>query len=684
MQTRTSSTAPSQEAFGHYFPHIDGIRALAILPVLVYHVTGFLCPGGFAGVDVFFVISGYLITGGILRDFGKNKFTIRGFYHRRIRRILPAYFTVLVCIFIVGCIVFYSTMLVHLSDSSVMGTLFSANIYAWREGGNYFAAETHQNPLLHLWSLGVEEQFYFFIPILCATIWKVRSRLIVPVFSLIAAGSLAAALWAMSTGKQNSAFYLLQYRAWELLLGSLLAMAPGLPKGDPGVRLGASVRIKNEYFAWLGLILVLVPYYTLSPTSPFPGLTALSPVFGAALMIRYGQAGPVSRLLGSRFFVFIGKISYSLYLWHWPVTVFWRYVTYDHLYFLDYVGMYVVSLALGYLSWRLVELPVRNSPRWTMKRSFAFAISGIAVLVTVGTFCLFSRGWSGVLHAQANRHVYVPPKIVETMVASKVRQFQVLTGLPSDLSKAVLFSNGGEGDSQVGLPGHPPDYYLIGDSHAGALQLGFDILSKQTGQAGLVSTVFGTKLYDPGNPETRHFFKKLAEHPEISKIILATYWHHNDRPQDFQLLREFAKHVQQLNKTLYIIQDVPYYETSPCEMTARLKIIAPRVDAQAKYEGTFQTGQKYDELQSFINSQIQDIGKSCGATVIPLNLAFKQGDIYVTEGDIDGRSCPLYADKNHLSPYGSLLAARFILPYVYPSGVALGKAAGLKEVMSAQ
>lgn len=372
----------NQGAHGTYYPHIDGIRAFAVLPVMLFHILASLCPGGFAGVDVFFVISGYLITGGILRDLKKGRFTISGFYHRRIRRILPAYFALITGVFTAGCVLYYALPLMGLGDTAIAGTLFSANLFFYAFGGTYFAADLHGNALLHLWSLSVEEQFYLFIPLLCAIIWKFRRRLVAPMLAVLAIISLTSAIYVVAvSGATNSApFYLLHFRAWELLAGSLLAMLPPLLR--PGAT-GADRPIsRSSALSVLGLLLVIAPYAMLSSATPFPGAAALPSVIGAALLIRFGERGWVGRLLASRPLVAIGKISYSLYLWHWPVTVFWRYVTYGQLYAWDYIGMFVLSLLLGWLSWRFVEQPVRTSPAWTPRRTFAFAGTGISLLVS--------------------------------------------------------------------------------------------------------------------------------------------------------------------------------------------------------------------------------------------------------------------------------------------------------------
>ena len=540
MQQQASSTDSAPGVHGRYFPHIDGIRALAVLPVVLFHILAMLCPGGFVGVDVFFVISGYLITGGILRDLAKDRFTIRAFYYRRIRRIMPAYFAMILGVFAVGCALYYSTPLIYFGDAVTAGTLFFANIHFWDMAGDYFAPQIHSQALLHLWSLSVEEQFYFFIPLICAVIWKLRRRWIAPVFSMLAVASLGMAVHAVLAGKQSYAFYLLPFRAWELLAGSLLAMIPAVACApadrSPDRKTSASSGKRHSFFALTGLLMVLIPYAVMSSSTPFPDLTAASSVLGTVLLIRYGQSGWVSRILSWRPFVATGKISYSLYLWHWPVTVFWRYATYDQLCIYDYIGMFLLSVILGYLSWRFVELPVRTSSFWTMRRSFAFATAGIVLLATLGAACSYYKGWPTLLHPQANllAGASTPPQGVR--IQSFLRRIDAATGarfsfLHKNIQKreAVVLDGGGNGSSVIGDSGQPL-VFLVGDSHAGSLRHGLDTVLREKNLAGYAVVCSSTTMFDMNLPETKAALKKLNEMPTVSAVILAELWqrYHED------------------------------------------------------------------------------------------------------------------------------------------------------------
>lgn len=676
----TNATYSSRVIHGEYFPHIDGIRGLAVLPVVLFHILAALCPGGFAGVDVFFVISGYLITGGILRDLDRGRFSISGFYHRRIRRIMPAYFVLIAAVFAAGCGLLYAKRLVFLGESVAAGTLFAANFHFWMLGGDYFAPRLHAQPLLHLWSLSVEEQFYLFIPLLCAVIFKFRRRWVAPVLAVLAVLSLAGAVYAVMSGRQNSAFYLLQFRAWELLAGSLLAAL--------GVRASAAPPgSRSNLTALLGLFLVLAPYGLLSSSIPFPGLAALPSVIGTVLLLRYGPCGPVSRFLSWRPLVLTGKASYSLYLWHWPVTVFWKYAVHDQLWISDYLGMFALSLLLGFLSWRFVEMPVRASSAWTLRRSFAFATAGITMLVAAGTACVYFRGWPDRLHPVANQLACDGPRapFVEARsrallrrVGSVVGQAWCSTRLPSRC-EAQAFCYGEDANAPIGAGGRP-ELLLLGDSHAGSLQYGLDQALRELGRSGLVISRSATLMFDLNNSACQQALAELKRHPGIDKVVLVQFWSHYDRAcrsrQEapiVQRLETFARRIRAMNKELYILTDNPVRDFSPGDIAAQMQIFPPR-HRDAKWDGT-QSREEYERTQGAINQRLAEACSRTGAVLVPLHLGLLQSGQYPAFMQQNGRPIPLYRDEHHLSPYGSLEAAKFVATAICPAGPLYAKSA---------
>ncbi|MEN6426570.1 MAG: acyltransferase family protein [Phycisphaerales bacterium] len=662
---------------GAYFPHIDGIRALAVLPVLLFHVFPWLCPGGFCGVDVFFVISGYLITGSILRDLQNNHFTIRGFYHRRIRRIFPANFALIAGVFVAGCAIYYCVPLKRLGDTMVASTLFSANLFFWSNVGNYFEPEVHGNPLLNLWSLSVEEQFYLFIPLLCAIVFKFQRCLVAPALAIVGILSFCSAVYAVTSGNQSSAFYLLHYRAWELAAGCMLATIVDsrhqTQRSEQRVSDVPPHRTRNKVnvLATAGMVMVMAPYWALSSRTPFPGAAALPSVLGTALLICFGQASFVGRVLTWRPMVFVGLISYSLYLWHWPVTVFWKYAVYDQLYAWDYAGMLVLSFLLAFLSWRFVEVPVRTSPTWTKKKSFAFAGTGVALLVSVGAACSFSRGWPTILHPRANRLTaeinIQTPSSLENGLLRVIRRAKSLLGQDSSNEEVTRWRllAGLPGRYNLGLPTQP-EVALIGDSHAGALGAGLDVWLLENDKSGLLLSQSATPMFDLSLPQCREALSELDKYPTVTKVILAQGWFYllankADSGSNLRKIEEFADEIRRRRRTLYVTSDVPLFNGT--DIAAKSAIIAPR-EMEVGWDGTL-TQQQHDEAQGQFNSRLKDVCHRTGAVFVPLHLAFMQSGRYVAFEEQNGKRIALYRNYDHVSVEGAIRAIRFLMPHVF-------------------
>lgn len=334
-----------------YRADIDGLRAIAVLPVVFFHagIAGFT--GGFVGVDVFFVISGYLITGIIQDELNQGRFSLGGFYERRFRRIIPALGFVMLLTTIAAWLLFLPAFLEDYGKSLVAVGTFTSNIYFWKYSG-YFESSALLRPLLHTWSLAVEEQFYIVMPLAMLLLTWLHRKWRLALFIATALISLGLSIYATSVAPTAN-FFLLPTRSWELLIGSILAIA----KCEARVR-----PFGNSVIGIGGILLIAAPVYFYSETTSFPGLTALAPCLGAALVIYSGGArGSVAaRLLSVRALVFIGRISYSLYLIHWPVTVFARYLTLREPGFMDAIAIVTVSGALAIFSWHFVEGPFRS------------------------------------------------------------------------------------------------------------------------------------------------------------------------------------------------------------------------------------------------------------------------------------------------------------------------------------
>ncbi len=334
-----------------YRPDIDGLRGVAVTSVLIHHINGRLLPGGFIGVDIFFVISGFLITSHIFREIQAGSFQWKEFYKRRINRILPAFLTMIAFCLLVSPFLLSANDLIVFTKSAFAAVVGLSNIFFLRAYGAYFAPEAGEAVLLHTWTLGVEEQFYIIWPILLLLIVSLaRHRLLT-----ILAGLTIVAVVVSAYGAEHfpkAAYYLLPTRFFELLIGGILA-----------VFLADRQRPRwshSPLVALVGYFLILYGLFRLNSQSTFPGLNALFPCLGSALLILYGTDRRPSAVLSNRVLVFIGLISYSLYLWHWPIIA---YVNYLGIPIGPTAGLGIVALSvsLAWLSWKYIEVPFRSS-----------------------------------------------------------------------------------------------------------------------------------------------------------------------------------------------------------------------------------------------------------------------------------------------------------------------------------
>lgn len=361
LACQASSRNP-MEAHRH---DIDGLRAFAVVAVILYH-TGVIS-GGFVGVDVFFVISGFLITSIIIEERADGRFSMLRFYERRIRRLLPALLTVVFAVLIGSSILFLPDDARSVGSSAAATALFVPNVHLWR-GAGYFTEAAEAKPLLHLWSLGVEEQFYLIWPALLLVIGKARGPILA-----VAGASLALSAWG-AVHAPDATFYLLPSRAWELLLGALIAGSTW------GETLGSTWR---NVLSWTGFFMIAAPAALYAPRLPFPGLTALLPCLGAAALIVAGPAGHLNRALAIKPVVFVGLISYSLYLWHWPAIVFARYALVDRATPIVIGAAVAVSSVAAVVSWRFIEQPARQA-RVRRSNVYLMAAAGTILALIAG------------------------------------------------------------------------------------------------------------------------------------------------------------------------------------------------------------------------------------------------------------------------------------------------------------
>lgn len=391
-----------------YRREIDGLRAVAVIPVILFHAGFTFFSGGYVGVDIFFVISGYLITGIIVSELEQGKFSILRFYERRARRILPALFFVMLCCIPFAIMWMLPSQFKDFSQSLVAVSLFASNILFWRESG-YFATSSEDKPLLHTWSLAVEEQYYLLFPVFLILLWRFGRNPIFYSIIVISVTSLLLSEWGWRN-EPTANFYLAPSRAWELLAGSICAF---LQFGKP--------QKSNNMLSVFGLALILFAIFFYDEATPFPSIYALVPVLGAALIILYGTRNTwVARLLSHKGFVGIGLISYSAYLWHQPLFAFARIRSLNTPEQWVMLILAAASLALAYLSWRYVEQPFRK--RTTPSLHSQGATLGAAGLVGIA-FILF--GVMGIVNDGARTQYLttdLQSRYLETAISSPLRE----------------------------------------------------------------------------------------------------------------------------------------------------------------------------------------------------------------------------------------------------------------------
>ncbi|TCB50943.1 acyltransferase [Acinetobacter sp. ANC 4779] len=475
-----------------YRPDIDGLRAIAVSLVIFNHLGWSLFSGGYIGVDIFFVISGYLITIILTRDIQSQQFSMARFYKKRVVRLAPAYFTVLAVVSVVAWHVMLPGELTEYFESVMYATLLIANIYMRNEVGDYFSPSVENVPLLHLWSLGVEEQFYIFWPLLLWMFFAKSSRkylwMMISIFIIVL---LSYAQYQLAQNPAK-AYYSMPVRAFELLLGALVTCLPQ-PKLPKKILQG---------LVWVAVIILFVAAVYFDKQTPFPGLMALIPCLATAVIIYFGQSVPSSNLLlSNQFSTWIGKISYPLYLWHWPIIVLFG------IYMLplnleNQIIIILVSLLLAYLTYMLVEKPLK---RFVMAKNYKVIILGFLLpaigFITAAQTIKSNDGFPdrfppSVYAKQEALHAY----------AHVIRSKCIDTGDPKvlpDLKDCVL-----------GQPKDEVDFLLIGDSHANAYTAMLDEWAKDASLRGYDITQSST-FYLPG---VKRFIFKMNHWEELSKF----------------------------------------------------------------------------------------------------------------------------------------------------------------------
>ncbi|MGE8188084.1 acyltransferase family protein [Pseudomonas sp. NPDC086278] len=642
-----------------YRRDIDGLRAIAVIAVVLFHfgVPGFT--GGFVGVDIFFVISGYLITSIIWNQRQAGRFSFADFWARRARRILPALFVMIIAVLAVGWFLLAPKDYEELGRSVRYQVMFVSNILFMRQDG-YFDVASDLKPLLHTWSLAVEEQFYIVFPLLLTVLASRLKHWRLALFGVLLV-SFGLSVWAV-VHHPEKAFFLLPMRAWELLAGAMLAVAPRSQwrLTQAGAQLISAV----------GAGLILLAVFCYDKSTPFPGAAALLPTLGVVALIWSNghRQTLVGGLLASRVLVGVGLISYSWYLWHWPVFVFASYASVDEPGPFDIGALILLSLVLGYLSWRFVETPFRERRLLAGRRQILIAAGvGVLVLGLAGQALRWTDGLPARLSAQALQYAKGKewrPELMRCLADDKT---------PDD----KLFCH-------YGTPAPTASKALVwGDSHATALIPVFDDGARKHGVSVILASSPGCipvegLEYDKTCARFNRRVESALEPQAVGDVVLVARWSlylygdvkgdlghvlrdsrgHYDRADAEQRLadglRATVRQLRDGGHRVWLVKEAPLQQFSPPYRLSRLAMLHRPTDGEGLAVA------EHFKRQAFISQLFAQIAAAnSGVTVIdPAPLLCADGGLCRTE--LDGHS--LYTDDNHLSEVG----ARFIAPMLDP------------------
>ena len=526
-------TEPKRETRLSYRPDVDGLRAVAVLSVAGYHYWSQYIPGGYVGVDIFFVISGYLLSAIIISDVEAGRFTFSRFYERRIRRIFPALFALLAFTTVIACFLDWPSQLLTYCRTMAAAALSCSNFYFWLTS-NYFDAGAAANPLLHTWSLGVEEQFYVVLPIFVVLVHRFFPRHLRAAVTIVTVASLA---WSIVNVRldRTAAFYLPFTRAWELMFGAMLTL-----RVIPAPR----SHILQECLSTLGLAAIIVSIFAYSGYTAFPGEFSLLPCGGAGAIIVAGRNSTtlVNRLLSLKPVVFVGLISYSLYLWHWPILVFF----FDRM---ARSGVHIpgahailllASIVVAAISWKFVETPFRTGPHRPTKRTVYIFGAGCVLASSLTVLALIlARGLPERFPAEADaiaRYVdYRDSHPSEFQMLFRPGCFMEVRQPVSEFDEAHCLA------PDSGRPG----VLLFGDSHAADLWYGLQssipgihLLEATRGQCHPARGVGRT-------PECRQFVDKVLDdwipNRSISLVVINADWSGGEFPAYTKTIEELQK-----------------------------------------------------------------------------------------------------------------------------------------------
>ncbi len=628
-----------------YRADISGLRALAVLPVVFFHFNEHWLPGGFVGVDIFFVISGYLITSILVADIDAGRFSLLRFYDRRVRRIIPAYAAVALVTALIGLFILPPVLLDSFGASLRAASVFFANRY-FLSVTHYFGAAPDELFLLHTWSLSVEEQFYLAWPLLLVVLCHPRLRRALPYILLVL---MALSLFVATRNailRPVAGFYNSNGRFWELLLGAVIALGY-VPRLREGWR--------AEAVAGTGLALILGAVLFFDPTRMiFPGVTALVPTLGAALLLWAGEEGRstlTGRLLSFGPLAGIGLISYSLYLWHWPVIAIHRYLTYRVPGLFEALALFAAMVAISAFSWRFIENPFRRHGPSTTRSEWKSVGAGaamLALLVAIGTLFTATDG----LPVRASAAFLKSEQTVNTFWRGREA---CLVGRTNDRER----------DCRFGDPRPEAPYFVLwgdsqGDQHGPAL----DAVARDMGMGLLQLTRPGCAPIAPDpaasgwqsravqdcNASRAEALKRIVDDPKIAFVVISGRWsNETSLERATGQLKEAVDRITAAGKPVLLVAPPGVFPTGGGRCLVRRAFmgaddaICGRSRAESDAEGT--------PLEAALRAMAQD--RSDVAVFAPRTLFCDAQACHPRKGDV-----PLYYDGGHLNVEGSLFLSR--------------------------
>lgn len=647
-----------------YRGDIDGLRALAILSVVLYHAGVPLLSGGFAGVDVFFVISGYLIGAHVYADLQGGRFTIGEFYRKRAKRILPALLALLAVCYLAALLLLSPVEIVRFGSYTIATLLSGSNIYAFLKS-NYFAAAADQNPLLMTWSLGVEEQFYIFFPLLMLALAKVRRRTLFFAGFAITACSIIICL-ATTPRNPSAAFYLLPARAWELAVGVLLAIYEN--NRHPATLYGRQRYANAASVA--GLLLIALAVFGFNAHTAFPGYAALAPVAGAALLLISPTSWVNRSLLSAPPMRWIGLVSYSFYLWHWPLLSFAHIASDKPI--SAALGCELCTIALGaaWLSYKFVEQPFRHSRMASRPLLLRYALLSLIAAVPA----LAIRHFSGLPQRFPDlARIDAGPDSIQHTCAGETSP---------DLSAGC-----------VNVTDPRPAVALIGDSHAGAIAPAIRQLAGKSGYklyefikfscAPLVGVTreLDTRIQEQEcvryNEQVR---RRIETDPGIKVVVLSAYWAGpaidnvpylkadqfsaslSPSESDAHLAEGLDRALKELRasgKRVVVVDDVPVFRFDPVSLM-RSQAIPARAFASRLLGSATTPGSRSASPDTQFESQRRISGvlaKVTQANAVDLFNPRPNLCAQTTCTFAQGKT-PLYGDRQHVTPVGASAALK--------------------------